>query len=1007
MPLYKNTKWDFSITLPEGWKQRGFLRGLFGNNSANPEFYDAVSGDEIKFAIGPIIPLSTVSMQQRELVKAAESYGHRALDTGAMRVGGKEHATMVCEIPFVGIVKNYSLVFDEIEYLISARGDFDSIDSIVMSFEAKQHRAGDSKEEAKSRFMTALQYEVAANYEGALAEFDAVIGVCRELGVYGMASWAVTMEARVLRNQEKIDQALKYIEESMALCKREEDPLAKDYAMAQAMLLQGNILLRLREKDRLEARGIIESAIGILKNLEREIGSRLAYDHDKCFLLPPDSGKIRRMLNHDACVNKINLADILIVQNENKENNAGNKNGAEIKGQNEEAIEEASKYANDVMESAEKFDDVKLKGAAYRIKGMISETREDWEEAKEFYAKSLAAYEEFGYENPAVKNFVEGRLLDIQIIRSRGRKTEESERYKDHEKVPEEIVYKDKPFLRHIDNHAKAMPPDQAWKFYQQAALFWDDAGWRDRCYGYLVKACKCVDDIRGNLPLRGEFASQTRAEFFAPIVKELYPYLISILSSETEGGKTGVPDPIAESFYYREQLGAVGFLDELEASGMLEAAKASWVDVKRDGNDKENTKVRDLELNALVTGKVSRLEDIQQGLSDGTVLIEYLLSDALFIIFVITKDTKKVEVLWRDSLRSRVREIDPKALEETVGEFIRELSRKESDLNELKEKGKWLYDRLLLPTEWAWIENGKVVADRLIIVPHGVLHDIPFSTLFDGNSNSYLAEKIPSTQSPSASVLAYCHRRRPEEPVTASYFGFANPMCGISWTQLPGCEVSVETAARKLGYGSGWTNNQIENETKSIVCHRDDSATCRVLFENIEKFSIVDIETHGEMPTKKSPMEHCFFVTREKGNNRVTARDIFEYVRMRPEILIAAFCESGKTERYERDEQVGLIRAFMFAGCRSILTYPWPLSDKAAEIFMDTFYTNLIEGDVENGATISGKKDVAMQKAQIALIEKGKKGEGPASIENLAENPRLTWEHPYFWAWKLIGDHA
>nr|VFK32652.1 MAG: CHAT domain-containing protein [Candidatus Kentron sp. MB]VFK35357.1 MAG: CHAT domain-containing protein [Candidatus Kentron sp. MB]VFK77243.1 MAG: CHAT domain-containing protein [Candidatus Kentron sp. MB] len=1001
MPLYQNAKWGFSITLPDSWKTPGFLRRLIGDNSANPEFYDAVSGDEIKFAIGPIIPLSTVPMQQRELVKAAEGYGHRALETGAMRVCGKEHATMVCEIPYVGIVKNYSLVFGEIEYLISARGDFGLIDRIVMSFEPKQHREGDSREEARNRFTTALQYEVAANYEGALAEFEAVITMCRKLGAYGMASLPITMKARVFRNQGKIDQALKCIEESMVLCEREENSLARNYALAQAMLLKGNILLRLRPKDRREAEGVLEEAIGILEE-ECKIDSGSVPDHDKCFLLPPDSEKIGRMVNHDKCVNKINLADILIVQHENKENNTER--------QNEDGIEKAAEYADSVMESARKFGDVKLKGAAYRIKGMVSETREDWEEAKEFYEKSLAAYEEFGHENPAVKSFVEGRLLDIQIIRSRGRETEESERYRDYDKVPEEIVYKDKPFLRHIDNHASAMPPDQAWKFYQQAAYFWDDAGWRDRCHGYLVKACDCIDGIRKNLPLRGQFPADVRAEFFAPIVKELFPYLISLLSSETEGGKTGVSDPIAEAFYYREQLGAVGFLDELQASD-IEDIRISEIDGKHVGDDGDDAEVRDLELNALVTGEVSRIEAVQQGLSDGTVLIEYLLSDKLFVIFVITKDTKGIEVLWRDALRSRVKEVNPKELEEKVCEFTLELSRKESDLNELKKKGQWLYDRLLLPTEWAWFEAGKIVAERLIIVPHGILHDIPFSTLFDGNV--FLAEKIPSTQSPSASVLRYCHRRRPKEPVTASYFGFANPMCGKEG--IPGCDTSVEVAAGKFGCKGGWIrqydkiikketirNFQLTNDGRTAFCYRGKLATSEAFFENAPNFSVVDIETHGEMP-EESPMEHCFLVTDEKGNNKVMARDIFKHVRMRPEILIAAFCESGKTKPYERDEQVGLIRAFMFAGCRSILTYPWLLSDTAAEIFMNTFYDHLLETDGENGATISGKKDVAMQKAQIALIREGRKDEGPNPIEN----PELTWEHPYFWAWKLIGDYS
>jgi hypothetical protein len=77
----------------------------------------------MKFAIGPICPEPTVEEQRCNLERIASKHGHSVLTTGEIEVAGKKHATMTCEVPHVGVLKNYSLIFDGIEYLVTARGD--------------------------------------------------------------------------------------------------------------------------------------------------------------------------------------------------------------------------------------------------------------------------------------------------------------------------------------------------------------------------------------------------------------------------------------------------------------------------------------------------------------------------------------------------------------------------------------------------------------------------------------------------------------------------------------------------------------------------------------------------------------------------------------------------------------------------------------------------------------------------------------------------------------------
>ena len=106
--------------------------------AGHPEFYGP-DGANIKFAIGPIAPMPTVSQQQHNLEYIATKRGEQVIDLGIIHVGGKEHATITIRIPLVGQVKHYSLIYQSTEFFVSARGPEAITDSIVASFHLTSH----------------------------------------------------------------------------------------------------------------------------------------------------------------------------------------------------------------------------------------------------------------------------------------------------------------------------------------------------------------------------------------------------------------------------------------------------------------------------------------------------------------------------------------------------------------------------------------------------------------------------------------------------------------------------------------------------------------------------------------------------------------------------------------------------------------------------------------------------------------------------------------------------
>ncbi len=133
MKRYKNIKWGFSVNLPQGWKAPGFFRTIVSDQATNPEFFGS-NGSSVKFAVGPISPQTTAKDQIENLKIIAEKYGHNVIETETIKVNGVESAVVVTDIPRIGVVKNYSLIFGGTEYFVTASGDFSDSDKIVNSF---------------------------------------------------------------------------------------------------------------------------------------------------------------------------------------------------------------------------------------------------------------------------------------------------------------------------------------------------------------------------------------------------------------------------------------------------------------------------------------------------------------------------------------------------------------------------------------------------------------------------------------------------------------------------------------------------------------------------------------------------------------------------------------------------------------------------------------------------------------------------------------------------------
>jgi len=247
----------------------------------------------------------------------------------------------------------------------------------------------------------------------------------------------------------------------------------------------------------------------------------------------------------------------------------------------------------------------------------------------------------------------------------------------------------------------------------------------------------------------------------------------------------------------------------------------------------------------------------------------------------------------------------------------------------------------------------------RLIVVPHGPLHYLPFQALrLDG---AYLIESHPMSVAPSISIAVGLARRTPRVSPTLTAFG--NPRIEDQY-DLPGAEREVQELARLF-------------PQKDVFLGT--AATKTQFKEAALRASLIHVAAHAQADTV-DPLYSRILLANEDGRQSfLEAREILDLDMNRTALVTLSACESGLGRIAQGDEVLGFTRSFLSAGSSSLIASLWPVSDDAAELLMSTLYAELAKGsDIQR----------AMQAGQLAVLKRNKMA------------------HPFFWApFNLIGN--
>jgi tetratricopeptide (TPR) repeat protein len=245
---------------------------------------------------------------------------------------------------------------------------------------------------------------------------------------------------------------------------------------------------------------------------------------------------------------------------------------------------------------------------------------------------------------------------------------------------------------------------------------------------------------------------------------------------------------------------------------------------------------------------------------------------------------------------------------------------------------------------------------ERLLIVPHGLLHLVPLHALWrrNGVGRRYLIDDFEVVYTPSCGVLRYCMRDlRDLSP--ESLVAFADPD-----SSLPGARNEVAEIRRCFAASNVFTGAQATVD--AVVKH---SATSDVLH----------FACHGSFDSQ-SPLSSYLAMA----DGRMTLNRIFEEVRTKPGALVTlSACETGMVFPDRTDEYVGLPSGFLFAGSSCVIGSLWPVHDTCTATVMKEMYAGIINSHNSPAASLRA--------AQRSL-----------KLE-------AAYAHPYYWAaFQVVG---
>jgi CHAT domain-containing protein len=258
----------------------------------------------------------------------------------------------------------------------------------------------------------------------------------------------------------------------------------------------------------------------------------------------------------------------------------------------------------------------------------------------------------------------------------------------------------------------------------------------------------------------------------------------------------------------------------------------------------------------------------------------------------------------------------------------------------------------------------------ELIIIPDGVLHDLPFEVLKD--KSSYLIETHTISY---ATHLVFVRNQLPKR---SSEAGIPHLMAFSPSYAAAAPSLAMRSQAHRL--------KGAHEEARAVsqffdgYLYEGKAASKAQFLRAAPEAEVLHLAMHADIHNDKPELSYLLFST-DSPDNKMYVEELYG-LNLRAELAVLSACNTGKGSLDERQGMVSLHRAFCYAGVPATVASLWAVPDLATERIMTVFYEKLKQGF---------SKAEALQQAKLAYLAQ-------------TDDPHL--QHPFFWGgFVLYGD--
>ncbi|MBF0138116.1 MAG: CHAT domain-containing protein [Magnetococcales bacterium] len=478
--------------------------------------------------------------------------------------------------------------------------------------------------------------------------------------------------------------------------------------------------------------------------------------------------------------------------------------------------------------------------------------------------------------------------------------------------------------------------------------------------------------------------------------------YMNSIRLAESERTSFTTTDrttffqsPVVKAYWGMIRVRAKQFLQQRDAAHFRALLEAT-----------ENIRARQFtEMHGGASAPSLDLATIQAGVGQDEALLGYTVMDNALVL---TALTRKQYDAWLIPL-------DSQAFKEEVRAILPLLAASGSDMELLNTRLAKLSRRVLHPA-------GELLAGKkhLIVMPDGLLNAVPFDLLSLAGQERPLIHDLTIRELPSLKYLLAKQTAPTTRGEASGFFGVGDPafsknprVAGMTVEEMRG----ITRSSNFLGYFSPLPETQQEVKTianlftaaKPDLLLGTQAMESRVKSMDLRGYRFLHFATHGilgnEVPGITDP---ALVMAEEPAEDGFLTTEETLKLKLNADMTVLSACNTGSGEYVTGEGVLGMSRAFLVAGSRSVVVSLWPVASRETVALMTRFYGYLLQKqllpaealrraklDLYVGGNVSGMEQ---EQRGFVRVEPGEKPAGPTASLS-------PTRHPYYWApFILIG---